>query len=68
MEMRGHKSGTLEATKNQKSLPPSEPPPPLGLSLSTSTPLFKKKTFAEPQRESRRDVHLDFEKSKNGEI
>ncbi|XP_031777201.1 uncharacterized protein LOC100119219 isoform X2 [Nasonia vitripennis] len=68
MEMRGQKSGTLEAMKNQKSLPPSEPPPPLGLSLSTSTPLFKKKTFAEPQRESRRDVHLDFEKSKNGRV
>jgi hypothetical protein len=67
MELRSHcKSGTLETAKNQKSLPSSDAPPSLGLSMSTSTPLFKKKTFVEPQREARRDVNLDFEKSKNG--
>ncbi|XP_024936657.1 rho GTPase-activating protein 39 isoform X2 [Cephus cinctus] len=64
LEIRSHKSGTLESAKNQKSLPSTEPPP-LGLSLSTSTPLFKKKTFAEPQREIRIG-NLDMEKSKNG--
>lgn len=62
LEARGHKSGTLESAKNQKSAPAGEPPP-LGLSLSTSTPLFKKKAFADSQREGR---NLELEKSKNG--
>ncbi|XP_032680440.1 uncharacterized protein LOC116848445 isoform X3 [Odontomachus brunneus] len=52
LETRCHKSGTLESVKNQKSVSLGEPPP-LGLSLSTSTPLFKKKTFTDPQREGR---------------
>lgn len=51
--------------KNQKSVSLGEPPP-LGLSLSTSTPLFKKKTFTDPQREGRTG-NLDPDKSpKNG--
>lgn len=64
LEARGHKSGTLESVKNQKSVPLGEPPP-LGLSLSTSTPLFKKKTFADSQREGRAG-NLELEKNKNG--
>ncbi|KAG7212405.1 hypothetical protein KM043_012723 [Ampulex compressa] len=64
LEARGHKTGTLESVKNQKSVPLGEPPP-LGLSLSTSTPLFKKKTFSDPQREGRAG-NLEVEKSKNG--
>ncbi|XP_012271050.1 uncharacterized protein LOC105694708 [Orussus abietinus] len=64
LEGRGHKSGTLESVKNQKSLPIGDPPP-LGLSLSTSTPLFKKKTFVEPQRDGRAG-NLDLDRSKNG--
>lgn len=64
LELRCHKSGTLESVKNQKTLP-SVDQPPLGLSLSTSTPLFKKKAFVEPQREAR-GANLDFDKSKNG--
>ncbi|XP_076626020.1 myTH4 and RhoGAP_KIAA1688 domain-containing protein RhoGAP93B isoform X1 [Colletes latitarsis] len=59
-----HKSGTLESVKNQKSVPLGEPPP-LGLSLSTSTPLFKKKSFVDSQREGRAG-NLDLEKNKNG--
>ncbi|KAK2587563.1 hypothetical protein KPH14_003691 [Odynerus spinipes] len=64
LEGRCHKSGTLESVKNQKSIPLGEPPP-LGLSLSTSTPLFKKKTFVDTQREGRVG-NLDLEKNKNG--
>ena len=64
LEIRSHKSGTLEGVKNQKLLA-SVDTQPLGLSLSTSTPLFKKKTFTEPQRESRAG-NLDLDKSKNG--
>lgn len=64
LETRCHKSGTLESVKNQKSVSLGEPPP-LGLSLSTSTPLFKKKTFTDPQREGRTG-NLDLDKSKNG--
>lgn len=64
LEARGHKNGTLESVKNQKSVPLGEPPP-LGLSLSTSTPLFKKKTFADSQREGRAG-NLELEKNKNG--
>ncbi|KAI4494047.1 hypothetical protein M0802_009314 [Mischocyttarus mexicanus] len=64
LEGRCHKSGTLESVKNQKSIPLGEPPP-LGLSLSTSTPLFKKKTFPDAQREGRIG-NLDLEKNKNG--
>ncbi|XP_043791759.1 uncharacterized protein LOC122714472 isoform X3 [Apis laboriosa] len=64
LETRGHKSGTLESIKNQKSVPLGEPPP-LGLSLSTSTPLFKKKTFIDSQRENRTG-NLELEKNKNG--
>lgn len=64
LENRTHKSGTLESVKHQKSQPKTDSPP-LGLSLSTSTPLFKKKTFVEPQREIR-GTHLDSERSKNG--
>ncbi|KZC07879.1 Rho GTPase-activating protein 39 [Dufourea novaeangliae] len=64
LEARGHKSGTLESVKNQKSVPLGEPPP-LGLSLSTSTPLFKKKTFVDAQREVRAG-NLELEKNKNG--
>ncbi|XP_066602742.1 rho GTPase-activating protein 39 isoform X2 [Prorops nasuta] len=64
LEARCHKSGTLESVKNQKSAPSGEPPP-LGLSLSTSTPLFKKKTFAEPQRDGR-GANVEQDRSKNG--
>ncbi|XP_011137840.1 uncharacterized protein DDB_G0283357 isoform X2 [Harpegnathos saltator] len=64
LETRCHKSGTLESVKNQKSVSLGEPPP-LGLSLSTSTPLFKKKTFTDSQREGRTG-NLDLDKSKNG--
>ncbi|XP_076237649.1 myTH4 and RhoGAP_KIAA1688 domain-containing protein RhoGAP93B isoform X2 [Calliopsis andreniformis] len=64
LEARGHKSGTLESVKNQKSVPLGEPPP-LGLSLSTSTPLFKKKSFVDSQREGRAG-NLELEKNKNG--
>ncbi|XP_011175510.2 uncharacterized protein LOC105207643 isoform X1 [Solenopsis invicta] len=65
LETRCHKSGTLESVKNQKSVSLVGEPPPLGLSLSTSTPLFKKKTFTDPQREGRVG-NLDLDKSKNG--
>lgn len=51
--------------KNQKSGVSLGEPPPLGLSLSTSTPLFKKKTFTDSQREGRTG-NLDLDKSKNG--
>ncbi|XP_046742874.1 rho GTPase-activating protein 39 isoform X1 [Diprion similis] len=64
LENRSHKSGTLESVKNQKTQPKTDSPP-LGLSLSTSTPLFKKKTFVEPQREIR-GTNLDSDRSKNG--
>ena len=64
LDIRSHKSGTLEGVKNQKLLA-SVDSQPIGLSLSTSTPLFKKKTFTEPQRESRVG-NLDLDKSKNG--
>ena len=50
MELRCHKGeGTLEAPKTPKSNEQSS----LGLSLSSSTPLFKKKMFGESQRDSR---------------
>ncbi|KAK0175934.1 hypothetical protein PV328_000123 [Microctonus aethiopoides] len=72
MESRSHKSGTLENIKNQK-VPSSmsgEPPPCLGLSLSTSTPLFKKKTFGDQQssnsREGRSLTSGESDKSRNG--
>nr|XP_033327436.1 uncharacterized protein LOC117221001 isoform X2 [Megalopta genalis] len=65
LEARGHKSGTLESVKNQKSVPLGEPPP-LGLSLSTSTPLFKKKTFVDSQPREGRAGNLELEKNKNG--
>lgn len=63
LEIRSHKSGTLEGVKNQKILSTVDSQP-IGLSLSTSTPLFKKKTFTEPQS---RAGNLDLDKSKNGE-
>lgn len=57
------KSGTLES--GQKTLSGAESP---GMSMSTSTPLFKKKNFVESPREPppRRDVGLDLEKRSNG--
>ncbi|CAL7942001.1 unnamed protein product [Xylocopa violacea] len=65
LEARGHKSGTLESVKNQTKSVPLGEPPPLGLSLSTSTPLFKKKSFIDSQREARVG-NLELEKNKNG--
>ncbi|XP_034941169.1 uncharacterized protein RhoGAP93B [Chelonus insularis] len=70
LESRSHKSGTLENVKNQKSTPMPGEPPPLGLSLSTSTPLFKKKSFVEHQssnqREGRSVTSTESDKSRNG--
>ncbi|XP_014227160.1 rho GTPase-activating protein 39 isoform X1 [Trichogramma pretiosum] len=65
------KGGTLESAKSPKFLPGEQPPSPAGISMSTSTPLFKKKNFIDLQKDNncqRRDVNLDFEKrEKNGE-
>uniref|UniRef100_A0A0C9RSZ3 ARHGAP39 protein n=1 Tax=Fopius arisanus TaxID=64838 RepID=A0A0C9RSZ3_9HYME len=67
LEARSHKSGTLESIKNQKGVPISGEPPPLGLSLSTSTPLFKKKTFGEhPNQRDVRGGNAESERSRNG--
>lgn len=68
MESRSqNRSGTLENTKNVK-VPGSltESAPPLGLSLSTSTPLFKKKSFVEQQQAGGVICHRERRTQKNG--
>ncbi|XP_044017446.1 uncharacterized protein LOC122858563 isoform X2 [Aphidius gifuensis] len=68
----GGGTGTLESTKNNNHQiisgePPPPPPSSLGLSLSTSTPLFKKKIFAEQQQRDVRGQNVDSEqRNRNG--